>query len=170
MRNPLHHFLVILVLGFGLPGIASAADVLPPAGPIFAAAVNDLEGKPMSLTEFKGKVIVLNFWATWCAPCRKEIPALEEGYRKYGPRGVEFIGAAMEDDPAQIKAFASANGITYPLAIVGREKGIALLQALGNRIAGLPYTVVIDRQGVVVGVKRGVLTSQRLQQLLDPAL
>lgn len=155
---------------FGLLAVSVAADTLPSSDPIFSAVLTDLEGKPVSLAEYKGKLVVVNFWATWCAPCRTEIPYLEEGYKKYGPRGVVFLGAAVEDDPAFVKDFAKANGITYPLAMAGKEKGIALLQLLGNRIAGLPYTVVIDRHGGVLAVKRGILTPQRLQQILDPAL
>jgi thiol-disulfide isomerase/thioredoxin len=159
------------LLGLAVPSaFAADAAALPAAEPIFAATLADLDGRPVALAELKGKVVVLNFWATWCTPCRTEIPHLVEGYDRYAPRGVAFLGAAVEDSAETVSAFAKTYGINYPLAMAGREKGIALLQALGNKIAGLPFTVVLDRQGGVVAVKRGVMTSARLQQILDPLL
>ncbi|MDD5329205.1 MAG: TlpA disulfide reductase family protein [Sulfuricella sp.] len=163
-------FLAAWMLTFGLFSTPAAADALPAAEPVLTATLAGLDGKPLALAGLKGKVAVVNFWATWCTPCRTEIPALEDAYKKYGPRGVAFVGAAVEDDADLVREFAQANGITYPVAMAGKEKGIALLQALGNKIAGLPYTVVLDRQGNVLAVKRGILTPQRLQQILEPAL
>lgn len=157
-------------VGAEAPARPAAADAMPSSDPIFAAVLAGLDGKPVALAELKGKVVVLNFWATWCAPCRTEIPHLEDGHRKYGPRGVVFIGAAVEDNADSVRDFTKAYGITYAVAMAGKEKGIALLQSLNNKIAGLPYTVVLDRQGNVVAAKRGILTPARLQQILDPLM
>lgn len=155
-------------------GLASApvlaAEAMPSAAPIFAATLAGLDGKPMALAELKGRLVVLNFWATWCSPCRAEIPHLVEAYKKYGALGVEFIGASVEDNADSVRDFAKAYGINYPVAMAGKDNGIALLQALGNRVAGLPFTLVLDRQGNVVATKRGVMTQARLQQILDPLL
>ena len=170
---------VAWTLVFGLGAVAAvasgaeplkplAAETMPSPDPIFAATLTDFDGKPVALAGLKGKVVVLNFWATWCSPCRTEIPHLEEGHKKYGQRGVVFIGAAVEDSADSVRDFAKAYNISYTVAMAGKDQGIALLQALGNKIAGLPFTVVLDRQGNVVAAKRGILTPARLQQILDP--
>lgn len=163
----------ILAMLFSLavvPAIAADTAAMPSAEPIFAATLADLGGKPVPLATLQGKVTVLNFWATWCTPCRNEIPHLVESFEKYSPRGVMFLGAAVEDDVETVQTFAKSYGMNFPLVMAGRDQGITLLQALGNRIAGLPFTVVLDRQGNVVAVRRGVMTSARLQQILDPLI
>lgn len=150
--------------------VAAEIDSMPSADPVFAATFADFDGKPVPLTELKGKLVVLNFWATWCGPCRMEIPHLVEAQEKYGPRGIVFMGAAVEDNAESVRDFGKAYGINYLVVMAGKDKGIALLRALGNKIAGLPYTIVLDRQGRIVAVKRGVMTPARLQQILDPLL
>ncbi len=146
---------------------AMAGDY-PSSEAVFAAVFDDLDGKPVALADFKGKPLVLNFWATWCPPCRKEIPDLVEIHDRYGGRGVILIGLAVEEK-TRIPEFVQANKVNYPI-LVGKDKGIELLQALGNRSAGLPYTLVIDRQGKVVFSKRGAVTRERLEQVLQPLL
>lgn len=168
----MNRIFAVLLFFLGLaagPGLAADA-ALPAAEPIFAATLTDLEGRQVPLTTLRGKVTVLNFWATWCMPCRNEIPHLVESFDKYSPRGVAFLGAAVEDDVETVRAFAKSYGMNFPLVMAGRDQGIALLQSLGNKIAGLPFTVILDRQGNVVAVRRGVMTSSRLQQILDPLL
>lgn len=168
---------LLWALAFGLaifPAAAAelpvAAEAMPSSAPIFAATLADFDGKPMALAGLKGKVVVLNFWARWCPPCRTEIPHLVDGQKKYGQRGVVFIGAAVEDQAESVRDFAKAYEISYIVAMAGSEQGVALLRALGNQSAGLPFTVVLDRQGNIVATKRGVLTPERLQQILDPLL
>lgn len=146
---------------------ATAADT-PSGAPVFAATFDDLDGAPVALADFRGSPLVLNFWATWCPPCRKEIPDLMEIQRRYGTRGVTLIGIAVEEK-APVTAFVKDQQINYPI-LVGRDKGIQLLQAIGNQSAGLPYTVVLDRQGNIVFTKRGALTRERLEQVLEPLL
>lgn len=160
-----------LMLGLmGSVAVAAEIESMPSADPVFAATLADFDGKPVPLAELKGKLVVLNFWATWCGPCRIEIPHLIEAQEKYGPRGVVFMGAAVEDNADSVRDFGKAHGITYPVAMAGKEQGIALLRALGNKIAGLPFTIVLDRQGNIVAAKRGIMTPARLQQILDPLL
>jgi len=164
-------YLCALVLGL-MAGAAVAAEIgsMPSADPVFAATLADFDGKPVPLAELKGKRGVLNFWATWCGPCRTEIPHLIEAQEKYGPRGIVFMGAAVEDNAGSVRDFGKAYNINYPVAMAGKEKGIALLRALGNKIAGLPFTIVLDRQGNIVATKRGIMTPARLQQILDPLI
>ncbi len=164
-------YLLLLLLGLvAAPSVVAETEAMPSSAPAFAATFKTLDGKPVTLAEWKGKVIVLNFWATWCSPCRTEIPHLEAGRKKYALRGVVFIGAAIEDDADLVRDFVKANGISYPVLMTGSDNGIALLQALDNKAAGLPFTIVLDRQGNVVAIKLGILTPARLQQILDPML
>jgi len=160
--------LVLLFLGL-LAASAVAAETLamPSAAPVFAATFRTLDGKPATLAEWKGKVVVLNFWATWCSPCLAEIPNLEAGRKKYASRGVVFIGAAVEDSADLVRDFANDHNISYPVVMAGSGNGISLLQALGNEVAGLPFTVVLDREGNIVAVKLGILKQARLRQILD---
>lgn len=162
-----------LAFGFILMAGASVAaelESMPSADPVFAATLADFDGKPVPLAELKGKLVVLNFWATWCGPCRTEIPHLIEAQEKYAPRGVVFMGAAVEDNADSVRDFGKAYGINYIVVMAGKDQGIALLRALGNKIAGLPFTLVLDRQGNIVAVKRGIMTPARLQQILEPLL
>jgi thiol-disulfide isomerase/thioredoxin len=150
--------------------VAAEMESMPSAAPVFAATLADFDGKPVPLAELKGKLVVLNFWATWCGPCRTEIPHLIEAQEKYGSRGVVFMGAAIEDNADSVRDFGKAYGINYTLAMAGKDQGIALLRALGNKIAGLPFTIVLDRQGNIVAAKRGIMTPALLQKTLDPLL
>ena len=163
-------FLLLLLGLITAPVIAAETEAMPTSAPAFAATFKTLEGKTITLAEWKGKVVVLNFWATWCSPCRTEIPHLEAAQKKYASRGVVFIGAAIEDDADSVRDFAKANGISYPVLIAGSDNGIALLQSLGNKVAGLPFSLVLDRQGKIVAVRLGILTPVRLQQILEPLL
>jgi thiol-disulfide isomerase/thioredoxin len=160
-----------LMAGAGLmagTSVAAEMEAMPSADPVFAATLADFDGKPVPLAELKGKLVVLNFWATWCGPCRTEIPHLIEAQEKYGPRGIVFIGAAVEDNADSVRDFGKAYGINYTVAMAGKDQGIALLRALGNKIAGLPFTIVLDRQGNIVAAKRGIMTPALMQQILDP--
>jgi len=167
MTRLIYLFALGLVLMAGTSVAAETAS-MPSADPLFAATLADFDGKPVPLADLKGKLVVLNFWATWCGPCRMEIPHLIEAQEKYGPRGIVFIGAAVEDNADSVRDFGKAYGINYTVAMAGKDQGIALLRALGNKIAGLPFTIVLDRQGNIVAVKRGIMTPALMQQILDP--
>ena len=163
MKKP---FLLLLVLM--LPFVA-AAETVPSSDPVYAAVFNDLDGQPSALSRLRGKVAVVNFWATWCPPCRQEIPDLVEAYGKYKESGVEIIGIAVEDNLERVKDFTLSHEINYPL-VSGKEKAIELMQALGNSVAGLPYTLVLDAKGNVVAAKRGQMNAARLEKALQAAL
>lgn len=107
----------------------------------------DPEGKERSLDEWDGKLVLLNFWATWCAPCRDEIPMLIQAQKDYGPQGLQIIGLAM-DQPEAVREFAEEYGINYPL-LVNAIKLPAIQDAYADNPV-LPYSVLIDRGGRIV--------------------
>ncbi|MFN3397716.1 MAG: TlpA family protein disulfide reductase [Sulfurimicrobium sp.] len=160
---------MIFMLALLLSPLSVAAEAIPSSAPLYAAAFDGVDGRPVKLEQFRGKVTVVNFWATWCPPCRKEIPGLVAVHAKFQDKGVEFIGIAVEDSTDLVKEFARAHGIDFPLA-TGKEKGIALMQALGNGVAGLPYTLVLDSRGNIVATRRGPISPERLEQALQTAL
>lgn len=145
--------LAALVLAFSAT-LASAQD-MPSSAPLFAATLNDLDDKPVALERYKGKPLIVNFWARWCGPCRAEIPELIK-FRNAHKGKVEVLGIGIEDKAEPAKEFATAYDMDYPV-FVAKDQGIPLMQALGNTKAGLPYTLFIDRHGNVIQRKMGVV-------------
>jgi peroxiredoxin len=122
-------------------------SMLPPGEPIDMApgfTLADLSGKSVSLSDFKGKVVILDFWATWCPPCKKEIPDFIELQKQYGSQGVQIVGIAL-DQPDKVKAFVQQNGINYPV-LLGND---AITVKYGG-IDGIPTTFVIDKKGKII--------------------
>jgi cytochrome c biogenesis protein CcmG/thiol:disulfide interchange protein DsbE len=119
----------------------TVADSASPAiSPDFT--VVDLSGHPLRLSAFKGKVVLLDFWATWCSPCLEEMPAFVELQGRYGDRGLQIIGISMDDQDAPVRAFVQKYRITFPIAM----GNVALAQQYGG-ILGVPVAFLIDRQG-----------------------
>jgi len=131
-----------------------------------SAALLDLAGQSRRLSEWQGQVLVCNFWATWCAPCREEIPLLMAARQKYGPKGVEIVGIAI-DNATKVREFSSTFNISYPI-LLAEAGGLDLMRQLGNRAGGLPYTVVADRQGTLVHRKLGAFKGTDLDSILAP--
>ncbi|MEO1766636.1 TlpA family protein disulfide reductase [Thiobacter aerophilum] len=134
---------------------------------LYALTFADLEGRPQALGRWHGQVVVLNFWATWCPPCRAEMPEFVRVQQRYGARGFSFVGIAL-DEPAAVQAFARELGINYPL-LIGGAQGATLARSLGSRGA-LPFSVILDRQGRIVATRLGTLSESELHQLLPPIL
>jgi thiol-disulfide isomerase/thioredoxin len=124
----------------------------------------DLAGQPRRLLEWQGTIVVTNFWATWCAPCREEIPMLSAAAQHYLPRRVAIVGIGI-DRATNISEFATTYLISYPL-LVGGAKAIDLMRGLGNTAGGLPFTVVLDRRGVAAYHKLGALSRVELDGIL----
>lgn len=146
----------------------AAADELPSSAPLFAATLNDVDDKPVALERYKGKPLVVNFWARWCGPCRAEIPELIK-FRAAHKGMIEVLGIGIEDKAEPAKEFAKAYDMDYPV-FVAKEKGIPLMQVLGNTKAGLPYTLFIDRNGQVVQKKMGIVKKADLDAVQDTLL
>ncbi|HLX24939.1 MAG TPA: redoxin domain-containing protein [Usitatibacter sp.] len=131
---------------------------------LYAATFHDLQGGPQSLGRFEGKVVVLNFWATWCAPCREEMPAFGRIQSRWAAKGVQFVGISNEE-PGRVQPFAKGLGVSYPLWVGGDEVG-ELSRRLGNRLGGLPHTVLIDRSGNVLESRVGTYPEDALERRL----
>src|SRR5437667_1386099 len=127
---------------------SGAADLL--AGPF-----RDLPGARRTLREWRGRVLLCNFWATWCAPCREEIPMLVAVRGVFAAKGAEIVGIGI-DQAAKVEEFARTYGVTYPVWIAEAD-AIEQMRRLGNALGGLPYTVVVDRVGAVAHRRLGAL-------------
>lgn len=118
-------------------------------------ALPDTEGTPRNIKEWDGKVLVINFWATWCPPCRQEMPAFIELQDKFGAQGLQFVGVAI-DEADKVIDFMDTYGVNYPM-LLGDLAAIEVGKQYGNRFGALPYTAIVDRQGKVVFTRRGEL-------------
>jgi thiol-disulfide isomerase/thioredoxin len=154
-------------------GAASAgAEEMPSAAPFFALTMNTPEDKPLVFESLKGKPLIVNFWARWCGPCRKEIPDLAEMHAKYKGKGLVIIGIGVED-PANrdsVREFAKAYEMNYTLVIAGVQAGVELMQAIGNPKSGLPFTIVIDRHGKIVAKKLGAMSKADMEAAIKQIL
>ena len=147
-----------------LPSIPAASA----APALMAAKMPDLNAQPQALEQWRGKVLVVNFWATWCAPCRDEIPELVKFQSEYGPRGVQIVGIAI-DQADKVRPYAAKMKMNYPI-LIGDADGVELAQRAGNPLGGLPFTVVMDRRGNAVQSHLGSLTVDKLQEIIKPLL
>lgn len=140
----------------------------PDIRPLMAATIPDLQGRPRTLGEWQGSVLVVNFWATWCPPCLKEIPDFIRMQEKLGPRGLQFVGIAA-DQPEKVREFAAKYRMNYPV-LLGEMDVIEIASRAGNAAGGLPFTVILDRQGKWVRSESGALDEQKLTKLIEPLL
>ena len=135
---------------------------------IATASFYDLEDKVQPLAQWKGKVLVVNFWGTWCPPCRAEIPEFIRFQKQYKAQGVQFVGIAI-DQKSKAQTYADEIGINYPI-LLGDLAGIDLAKRLGNETGGLPYTVIVDRNGKVQATHIGKLSFEKLESTIGPLL
>ncbi|MGH8047826.1 MAG: redoxin domain-containing protein [Chthoniobacterales bacterium] len=108
----------------------------------------DINGKPFSLAALKGKVVLVDFWATWCGPCREELPYVLAAYKKYHDKGFEIAGVSLDDNPEKLDAFLKLNGMTWPQYCDGQ--GFDSAMAVKYSVMQIPTTFLVDRKGILI--------------------
>jgi thiol-disulfide isomerase/thioredoxin len=131
------------------------------AADLLASRFADLSGQPRRLVDWRGKALLVNFWATWCAPCREEIPLLDAAQQQYASRGLQVVGIAI-DNAANVRQYATSIKIDYPL-LLADSAAVGLMRSLGNASGGLPFTVLLDRSGRLVDRRLGPYSAAELQ-------
>jgi cytochrome c biogenesis protein CcmG, thiol:disulfide interchange protein DsbE len=147
----------VLVLFSGTANAIQVGEVAPD----FTRA--DVNGKHIQLSKYRGKLVLLNFWASWCEPCREEMPLFSKWQRELGARGLQLIGVSMDDDAREVHKFLAAYPVTYPVVM-----GDARFAEHFGGVLGLPLSYLIDAQGLVVARYQGEVDLQKLEvQLME---
>jgi thiol-disulfide isomerase/thioredoxin len=129
--------------------------------------LQDMNGRDLNLSTLKGKVVLLNFWATWCGPCKVEIPMFVELQEKYRDQGVTFVGLSVDDPPEKLRPFANQYKINYPVLIgVGRDD----VQDAFGPMWGIPVTFLISRDGRICKRQMGITSKEQLEQEIKDLL
>jgi thiol-disulfide isomerase/thioredoxin len=178
MSATFKNLLLLIVAVLALAGGYWMAQSLRPAekattptyggGTMIDFTLPDLDGKKHALSEWRGKVIVLNFWATWCPPCREEIPLFISLQKKHQADDLQIIGVAI-DNPAAVRIYRQSVRMNYTI-LIGENDAMPLVAQYGNRMGSLPFTVIIDRSGSIAVRKLGVFNQTELESLIDPLL
>lgn len=132
---------------------------------LWALSFPDVRGRSQPLSQWRGQVLVLNFWASWCAPCREEMPDFSAVRAQFKSKGVEFVGLAI-DNPVNVAQFLQRQPVDYPI-LIGEGAANNLARQLGNPSGALPYTIVLDRDGRIVLKHLGRLPRATLEASLN---
>lgn len=154
----------VLAAGLALNGACtpSAPVAAEPAAPLSGPG---LDGKTVALSDFAGKVVLVDFWATWCDPCKEEIPALAKLHERLGPKGLVVLGVSMDEEVKEVPGFAAKAGINYPLILAGTER-----PQKGWIVPGLPTAYLVGRDGKLRGRWFGAKSLAKLEREIDAAL
>ena len=144
-------------------------DTMPPdpalaTTQLLAQTLRDTKGVEQPLNQWRGKVLVVNLWATWCMPCRAEMPAFSRLQQKYADKGVQFVGITL-DSPARVEEYAAQTPTSYPL-LIGSHTLIPVVAGLGNVAASVPFTVIFDRTGKLARAHQGYWKEAELDATL----
>lgn len=135
---------------------------------LFASQFKDFKWQMQPVSQWKGKPMVVYFWATWCKPCVKEVPELIKLYDEYRGKNVVVLGIAV-DNADKVAEFMKQYKVNYPV-LVGGNEAIDLSKKLGNKVGGLPFTLIVDQKGNVVKTYLGEVTKSNLEEILKPIL
>lgn len=138
------------------------------AAAILGSTLQTLDGAPQPLATWRGRILVINYWATWCAPCREEIPLFVRLQQEYAAKNVQFIGIAI-DQVDKVRDFAKEFKVDYPLLIAGLG-AVELSRKAGNKAGVLPYTLVLDASGKIAASLVGGISEARMRAELAPLL
>jgi peroxiredoxin len=158
LRRLIFWFVVVLVVAAFVARRASLRSALPHDGPAHTPqkplapdfTLPQLDGQPLSLSSYRGKLVLLDFWATWCVPCRAETPHFVELQQKYGNRGLQIIGISMDDSPDSVRPFVQQFHVNYPIVMGTAKTG----EQYGG-ILGMPIAFLIDPQGHIISKHLG---------------
>ena len=134
----------------------------------FANSWQTADGKPVDTAQWQGKVLVVNFWASWCPPCVEEMPTLDKLQAEFKGQNVLFVGIGI-DSPSNIRQFLEMTPVSYPIVIGGLE-GSNLSKQMGNSQGALPYTIIINSQGKSTSSKLGKISEEELRKSIKSAL
>lgn len=169
MKNSLIFALVMMIAGAAGYGVQTwlhkdkiAKATLSIPGPDFSA--RDINDKIRNIKEWRGKVVLLNFWATWCGPCIKEIPELIQLQKTYGAHGLQVVGMAVDDKQA-VSQFAAQHGMNYPI-LIGGSDAAELSKRYGNKLGVLPFSAFINREGVIKLITQGAIKPEKAKLFL----
>jgi len=165
--------LIALGAGSAVAGLAGLFHALtrtgrPDGASLLALTLPDLAGRPVALEQWRGKVLVVNFWATWCPPCRVGMPDFIRAQADYGAKGLQVIGVGI-DEVGKLRRFAADMGLNYP-QLVGGDAALELARGLGNTTRGLPFTVIVDRAGAIVSTQVGMISARQLNATVTKLL
>lgn len=138
------------------------------SAPLFAASLTDTQGVKQNLNQYQGKIIVLNFWATWCPPCREEMPELSQLHQEFQNRNVVVLGVAI-DELALVKDFLQTSPVSYPIFVADIER-MDLSNQLGNSQDVLPYTVIINADGSIIKTFFGRISKPLIAETMQSIL
>ena len=160
---------VLVCASLAIPSPVVAAEAVAAhttaVSTLWSTKLPDAAGVQQSLAQFKGKPLVVNFWASWCGPCVEEMPALSAMQQKFAPKNIQFVGIGI-DSAANVHKFLGSVKVNYPIYVAGFG-GADLARSFGNDVGGLPFTVVIDRAGRVRYTKLGKVDPKELTRELD---
>ena len=158
--------LLTLIIGVAIGALRIQPSVsVAPAQWIFDLSFPDPKGGATEMASLRGRLTVVNFWATWCPPCVEEMPELSLIHAEMSPKGIKVIGLAV-DSPSNVREFAEKHKFSYPLLVAGAS-GTELAKRLGNSIDGLPYTALIDDKGIVLRKKAGRIREEELRSWIS---
>ena len=159
MKSVLSILLIAITIGFVTSAMAQQQQAVN-------FSLKSSNGTSYELSKYKGKVVVVNFWATWCGPCRKEIPDFIEAYKKYKSKGLEIIGISLDQDGwTKVTPYVKQSNINYPV-VLGDEK---VVQNYGGFNA-IPTTFIVDKNGNIVDQHTGTMSLKQLEAKLKPLL